>query len=377
MLTIPETGGRTLALDLGGTAVKASIFNEGALEKSTTWRHRYRDIPANLAQEHLIRESREFAGVSVERVGLSLAGLLADDGTLFRSTVLTAFEGTSFREIFQEAFGAQHVSLDNDADCGAIGENFFAGSELFYVVAGSGIGSAYVDAAGDVRYLVRINRTLPYSDEMNHPISDIGLRLLIPKDEIFEYMKQYGVSAGMIDSILVPRNRTDGKGLTAEGDEITFGRLGSASGVRTLLEILWNGKFEDNDFDQHYRTFIRNHHLASKVSMEELKSEFQAAAPIAELALHGDEQAERAYRLMGTFLGLAIARAQRILLADLLRTPPVHLGGRIMASGHLFISEIREAVASEGIECDCRISTAFQNGENPNLWGAFISAQRV
>ena len=113
---------RILTLDLGGTAVKAGLFSNGSLEKTTVWRHNYKDCGQNQARDDILTKSRIFGGNHIAAIGLSVAGLIASDNTLYRSTVLTSLEGSDIGNFLQRGLSASRFSIDNDGDCGAIGE---------------------------------------------------------------------------------------------------------------------------------------------------------------------------------------------------------------------------------------------------------------
>ncbi len=163
-------GNKTLAIDMGGSAIKAALIWNGKIMQEGSWRHDYRDSDLGAAKSDLLMKLKNICGSEADLVGLGIAGLLSKDGTLWRSTVLTSFSGFDIGQFVAKEFGAMSYSQDNDADCGAIGEHHYAGSELLYVVIGSGIGSACVDNNGSLLYPVRIDRNIPFVEEMNHPI---------------------------------------------------------------------------------------------------------------------------------------------------------------------------------------------------------------
>jgi predicted NBD/HSP70 family sugar kinase len=170
----------TLALDMGGSAVKAGLFLDGKLAKVDSWRHKYNDsLPAD-SKAALLSNCITFAGEKVSLVGLAIAGLIATDGSVFESTLMSSFDGVNIGDFLKTGLNASGYSQDNDADCGAVGEFHFTKkkSEMLCVVVGSGIGSAALDSTGKILYPVRVDKSRRDAADMNHPISDVGLVLL-------------------------------------------------------------------------------------------------------------------------------------------------------------------------------------------------------
>lgn len=351
-----------LTLDLGGTTVKAGLFSNGKLEETADWRHDYKDCEQDQAKDDILARSKKFSGNHVVAIGLSVAGLIASDNTLYRSTVLTSLEGFDIGNFLQRGLSASRFSIDNDGDCGAIGEYSSVGHELFYVAVGSGIGSAFVESDGRIKYLVRINRSLCFSDEMNHPISDIGLRIAFPKEQIYQTFAGFGIKQETVEDVLTLDN---------QDDRIKSWRLGSAIGVRKILEVLWEGRFYDQQTISYYEGYFKCCGLPPETALCDLYDERYAAKTMALLAREGEPYSSRAYQLMGTFLGQTITEAEKILFDDLGRFPPVYLGGQVMASNDLFLLPLKESVRNCGIDTEIILSRVFLRGENPNLWGAY------
>jgi predicted NBD/HSP70 family sugar kinase len=352
---------KILSLDLGGTAVKIGLFEDDNLVKTASWRHDYKDCGLEKAKEDLLKRSLEFCDTKVDLVGLGVAGLLATDNTLFRSTVISSFKDFNIGQFLKDKFGAFGYSQDNDADCGALGEYYLAKHELFYVVVGSGIGSACVDVNGNLMYPVRINNNLQFSEEMNHPISDAGLRLSLNDDDVEKIFGKVGA--------VLPANNDFYKSLHEE-DRVRMGNLGSAIGVGNLLKILWNGKFDNQETVDYYRNYLdRDKGLSS-----DLYSRRYAAEQIARLAFKGEPKSIAAYRLQGRFLGLTISKAENILHQDHDKFFPVHLGGKIMGSADLFLDDLKCELRENKIDCKCELSETFIKKENANLRGAFLRA---
>jgi predicted NBD/HSP70 family sugar kinase len=98
---------KVLALDLGGTSVKAGVFIEGNLEKTTIWEHDYRHCTIEKAKQDLMTKINAFCNYSINAVGIGVAGLIAKNNSLYRSTVLTSFTGFDIPEFLKQELGVE------------------------------------------------------------------------------------------------------------------------------------------------------------------------------------------------------------------------------------------------------------------------------
>jgi len=350
-------GKKILVIDMGGSAIKAGLFKNGKLIKEMSWRHNYKDCGIESAKSDLVANLRKICDCKVDIVALGIAGLISKDGTLFRSTVLTSFTGFDLGKFLAKEFRASDHIQDNDADCGAIGEHYYSKKELLYVVVGSGIGSACVDCNGELLYKIRIDRDIPFAEDMNHSISDMGLRLSVSPSAITGMFMKIGIKD---------------HGLQHGISDVQLGDLGSAIGVSNILKILWKGKFSGKYCKDHYRKFL----CAETDMMKDLFDERYAAKVIAHLAKNGDLKSILAYRLMGRFLGKAILEAEKILYLDHGRYFPVYLAGNVLDSRELFWNDMIDEIAQSGVEVDCMLSESYLAGVNPNMLGAYLRARR-
>jgi hypothetical protein len=347
---------KTLVLDMGGSSVKAGLFYGDKLFKTETWRHEYAVLEQDAALAHLKKSIFHFFGKDFDHIGLGIAGLLACDGSLFRSTVLIAFTGLNIGELLKDYFSAINFIEDNDADCGAIGEYSFVKKDLLYIVVGSGIGSACVDGYGNLLYRVRIEKSVPFSEEMNHPISDIGLMVKVNHGKVAKYFKSCGAEC------FIPHS----------DEEIRLGNLGSAVGVSNILKALWKDNFDDPKIVDYYRQYLKD----KPELFKDLFSKKYGAKTIAFLAKCGEPKSILAYRLMGRFLGLAISEAEKILFKDQGRFFPVYLSGEIINSRELFWADMEHEISRNKIRTSCFVSKASQAVINANLLGAFLRVQK-
>lgn len=348
-------GNNALAIDMGGSAVKAAAILKGKIAGEKSWRHNYRDCGLEAAKSDLYANLREICPNGTDVIGLGIAGLLSSDGSLFGSTVVTSFTGFNIGEFLAKEFGAVAYSQDNDADCGAIGEHHFAQKEMLYIVVGSGIGSACVSDDGRLLYPMIVDRNIPFAKEMIHPVSDVGLRFTVESHEMAEIF----VKVGIIDH-----------GLPPVMGNMQLGDLGSAVGVGNIMELLWKGQFRGRECRDYYDAYLDG----SSGMIDDLYNRRYSAKTISHLAMKHEPKSMLAYKLMGRFLGKSILEAEKILYKEHGRFFEVRVAGNILDSRELFWNDMLDEIESGGVEVDCRLSEAYMKKINPNILGAYLRA---
>lgn len=139
-----------LALDYGGTKLSAAVIGAG----EHTWRAlaRVQSPPqhdAQYEQATMRALARKLLGTQIpSAIGVSFGGPVdAARGRVLLSHHIPGWEDTPLRDQLQIEFGAP-VSVDNDANVGALGEyRFGAGrdcSSLLYVTVSTGVGGGIV-----------------------------------------------------------------------------------------------------------------------------------------------------------------------------------------------------------------------------------------
>lgn len=138
---------RVAAIDIGGTAIKSGIFEDGGAPTLV------REVPTLSKQgvDALIDQICELVRSygPVDRVGVSCTGQVdARRGMIvFASEAIPGFSGTPLRERLEQGLGLP-VTIDNDVNCAAMGEaHFGAGRDLedfICLTIGTGIGGAIV-----------------------------------------------------------------------------------------------------------------------------------------------------------------------------------------------------------------------------------------
>lgn len=138
---------KSMVLDIGGTAIKSAIYENGVLSD-------IRETPTEAAKggAHVMARAKEILASyqgshPFERIGISTAGQV--DPTLGRiiyaNPNIPDYTGTPIREIMEEAFCVP-VAVENDVNAAAIGEAHFGAGREYQDFAcltyGTGIGGA-------------------------------------------------------------------------------------------------------------------------------------------------------------------------------------------------------------------------------------------
>lgn len=357
---------KILSLDMGGTSVKARIYSGNQVEKETSWMHDYRDCGLEKAKIGLVSKVKEFSGGKVDAVGLGIAGLIATNNSLYRSTVLTSFEKFNLLEFLKEELKAKAATIDNDADCGAISQKYFTKSGengFLYVVVGSGIGSAYVDSRGELPYLKRFDPNHQFSKQDNPLANDLGQRAIIPKKEVCRKLQDYEIDPEELEKVIGHKT------------EIEIGNLASAVGMKTILEMLFSGRKGILEEWYYYKIGqFQNGKTGQK--LDPRLNEITIAKSLSYFAESSDYYAVAAFELLGYFLGYGIAEAEKIIKEEkyLGGFPEIYLSGPIMNSFNYFQKELRNSLLKKKVNCTLRLSRDLSGS---NLHGAYLRAKEV
>jgi len=340
ILSVDKMKRRILAIDMGGTSVKAGVFVEGNLEKTTKWEHTYNDCSLNKAKKDLIDKIKAFYNYRIDAIGIGVAGLIAKDNSLYRSTVLRSFNGFNIPGLLKHELGVGIVTIDNDADCGAISEWNYAHKPLLYVVVGSGIGSAYIDSRGNLPYLTRFDSENKFMDKDNPIPNDLGLRIAVPRryvsekieEKLLDELASYDLPERYIDEIIRNEKCNQLEGLNNDPSSIKVSALGSALGFKKIDSIILE---------------------------------------LVEKRVDREKTRVLAYKIFGHFLGYGIAKTQKLICEEqhLKEYPFVVLSGPIMNSYAHFGVAIDKALNEQGVKCEIKISDDL---ESSNLKGAYL-----
>jgi glucokinase len=147
----PLGGPGDLVVDIGGTKVLAVLVRDGELIART--RLDSRGLPADVLAANVVSETR--AMLVREQMSLD-AALVAVPGAIEREAGVVVrasnlpFSNFPLRSVLSEGLGDVEVILEDDANCGAVGEASVgaagAVSDLLYITLSTGIGMGSVAA---------------------------------------------------------------------------------------------------------------------------------------------------------------------------------------------------------------------------------------
>jgi hypothetical protein len=148
-----------IGIDLGtGSGAKVGLFKDHDHQIAETLlpRSRYGQTPESLTDAltqsvfHLLKKyNKTFA--DLHAVGIATPGLLASDFSYVLASNLPFLNGFNLADAIESSIGAP-VSIENDANAGALAEWSVARTEILYWVFGGGWGGAWVSADGDIRF---------------------------------------------------------------------------------------------------------------------------------------------------------------------------------------------------------------------------------
>lgn len=136
-----------MVLDIGGTAIKSALYNDGTLTD-------IKETPTQAAQggSHVVKRIKEIIkeyqkDYSFERIGISTAGQVdpVRGEIVYANQNIPGYMGTKLKKIMEEEF---HVptKVENDVNSAAIGESVFGAGkpykEFVCLTYGTGVGGA-------------------------------------------------------------------------------------------------------------------------------------------------------------------------------------------------------------------------------------------
>ncbi|MGL5531803.1 MAG: ROK family protein [Culicoidibacterales bacterium] len=136
-----------VCLDIGGSSIKTAIMNrEGEFTRTQS-------LPIAEDFAGFISELARYLDEMVTKYSISGIAISApgavdvETGIVGGSSAIPYIHGPNFKEILSTKYGVP-VSIDNDANCAALGEVYFGENktirDLAFVVCGTGIGGAII-----------------------------------------------------------------------------------------------------------------------------------------------------------------------------------------------------------------------------------------
>lgn len=322
VLEINPKRGLVAAVDMGATHINIAIADFSAKIMEETY------LPFDIKQgpqvclveaNRMLHDLLDRSGVNISQlmaIGVGVPGpVITDAGTVISPPIMPGWDGYPIRESLEKKWGCP-VSLNNDAELGALGEWAYGAGRgernLAFIKVGSGIGAGLIinqqiyagttGSAGEIGHLT--------IDE-NGPLCTCGNR-------------------GCLEAF------AGGHAIALQAKKMV------ESGKRTLLSSI--------------------------------PSENLTAQEVAKAARRGDLPSQEIIMRAGTFIGIAIAG-----LVNLFNPGAVIIGGGVAQAGDLLTTSIRQAVRERSLrasEQGVHITTAML-GKRSSLMGATVQAINI
>lgn len=136
---------KIVAVDIGGTAIKAGLWNGVELTEKKEW-----ETQASLGGEHLMERVKELIHTytGFDAIGISTAGEVnTEDGSIFyANSNIPGYTGMPVKKILEEEFHVP-VAVENDVNAAALGELHsgagMGSSDFLCLTYGTGVGGCY------------------------------------------------------------------------------------------------------------------------------------------------------------------------------------------------------------------------------------------
>lgn len=323
ILEVNSTRGRVIGIDMGASHLCIILTDFGAqVIDEIEVPFRVADGPetciaqANTLMEDLLRKN-QLTIKNISALGIGVPGPIASDtGTVFAPPIMPGWDGYPIQASLEEKWSFP-VSLNNDAELGALGEWAYGVGRgenyLAYIKVGTGVGSGLLlngqiyrgatGSAGEIGHL---------TIEENGPLCDCG-------------------NSGCLEAL------AGGRAIARQGREAI------QKGQRTLLSSMG-------------------------------PSESLTARDVASAARRGDLVSQKIIANAGRYLGIAIAG-----LVNLFNPRTVVVGGGVAQIGDLLLQPIRDTVTQRSLQASARtvkINTAILRRRSSGM-GAIVQALSI
>lgn len=140
---------KILVLDIGGTAIKSAVFEEGQLLDL-----REQPSDAHLGGAHIMETVRTIVSAygqdhRIDRIGISTAGQVDPKAgcITYANDNIPGYTGTPVRQLLEDTFGIP-TRVENDVKCAALGEGKYGAGkgiqDFVCLTYGTGVGGAIV-----------------------------------------------------------------------------------------------------------------------------------------------------------------------------------------------------------------------------------------
>lgn len=322
VLEINPKRGLVAAVDMGATHINLAIadFSAKIIEEISLSFDINQGPQICLAEaDRILKELLEHSGINISQimaVGVGVPGpVITDAGIVVSPPIMPGWDGYPIRDSLQKQWGIP-VSLNNDAELGALGEWAYGAGRgeknLAFIKVGSGIGAGLI-----------INQQI--------------------------YGGTTG-SAGEIGHLTIDEN----------GPLCTCGNRG-------CMEAFAGG----HAIAQQARELVKS---GKRTLLSNIPAENLTAQEVAKAARRGDLPSQEIIMRAGTFIGIAIAG-----LVNLFNPGAVIIGGGVAQAGDLLTTSIRQAVRERSLrasEQGVHITTAML-GKRSSLMGATVQAINI
>jgi len=358
-----------VALDIGaGRGTKIGLFDTDKIQIDESllplqkYDKKFEIFAANIVEkiDELTGNNKNFKILSI---GISAAGILKRDGAFQLFQNCPYYNGHNIKKALEDAFNVP-VSIDNDANVGALAEWSLMKMELLYWVFGGGWGGAWIDREGNIRFPTH---DWDGKDKSLHMTNEPGYAIGIDKWKLRSFFNEINASFELFELNLRDENLppTYNSGPSGNTDTVRAELLLSGPGrCRLFRAIVGNDDFYTQYLDIH--------------EVNEMTDPAIAGKHISKLSRMRVEAAVSTDRLYGKLL----AEAARILLKEaevdgLPKGSPICMGGKPSYALPYFGPSAQRLLGKMGYLNYLRPSILDERGANANLVGAVVLAERA
>ena len=358
-----------VALDIGaGRGTKIGIFSLEKEQISETlmplnkYEKEFTDFSKNII-EKIDEATEKGKKYKILSIGISAAGILKRDGSFQLFQNCPQYNGHNIKKALEDALNVP-VSIDNDANVGALAEWSLMKMELLYWVLGGGWGGAWIDREGNIRFPTH---DWDGNDRSLHMTNEPGYAIGLDKWKLRSFFNEINASFELFELNLRDENlpTTFDSGPSGNTDTVRAELLLSGPGrCRLFRAIVGNDDFYTQYLDIH--------------EVDEMTEPAVAGKHISKLSRMRVESAVNTDRLYGKLL----AEAARILLKQaekdgLSKGAPICMGGKPSYALPYFGPSAQRLLGKMGYLNYLRPSILDERGANANLIGAAVLAERA
>lgn len=349
-----------IAIDLGaGFGLKLGIFNQQAeLEYKdklalTSIDNNYDKLLAELNKKlHEMINAACKNLKDVRGIGLCSPGLFKSDGTYLVTSGFDFLEDRNFRADIENTMGIP-TFIENDATSGALAEWNIFREEIIFWVFGGNWGGSWIDANGKPKYS---SLDWDKNDASLHLSDEPGYASSVPKKGVSKIFTKHGFDFKIFEKQLAQEQGKDVvTGPSASPDTIRAEVFSSGRGIVRLFK---SGPFAGD----------------SKYSgIDDVGT---SGILVKNLAVSGDENALKAYRLFGDILAFSGKIILDVCFKDGAENGvPIIISGGPAESLPFFGAYTQKKLLEDyGITSYLRPSVLFERKVNANLAGAAVLA---